>query len=227
MPVFQLPDELIFPPPELSEDDGLLAVGGDLSEQRLLLAYSMGIFPWYSEGYPILWWSPDPRLVLMPEELKVSRSLRQVIKRGVYSVTMDTAFEEVIRNCAVVRRNGDDGTWLTEEMIEAYIRLHKAGYAHSIESWHEGELAGGLYGIALGGAFFGESMFAKKSDASKVAFATLVQQLISWGFRIIDCQVTTPHLLSLGAKEISRSKFMEILREALKQPARTGKWDFE
>lgn len=224
MPVFQLSDKLIFPPPELSEDDGLLAVGGDLSEQRLLLAYSMGIFPWYSEGYPILWWSPDPRLVLRPDELKVSRSLRQVIKKGIYTVKMDTAFEEVIRNCAGLRRNGDDGTWLTVEMIEAYIRLHKAGYAHSIESWHEGELAGGLYGIALGGAFFGESMFTKKSNASKVAFVILVQQLTGWGFRIIDCQVTTPHLLSLGAREIPRAEFMTILKQALEMPTKTIKW---
>jgi len=224
MPVFQLSDKLIFPPPELSEEDGLLAVGGDLSEKRLLLAYSMGIFPWYSDGYPILWWSPDPRLVLMPDELQISRSLRQVIKKGIYKVTIDTAFEAVIRNCAGLRRNGDDGTWLTEEMIEAYIRLHNAGYAHSIESWHEGELAGGLYGIALGGAFFGESMFAKKSNASKVAFVRLVQQLTEWGFQVIDCQVTTPHLMSLGGREIPRAEFMTILKQALRIPMNNSKW---
>lgn len=225
MPVFQLSDELIFPPPELSEEDGLLAVGGDLSEKRLLLAYSMGIFPWYSEGYPILWWSPDPRLVLMPDELKVSRSLRQAIKKGIYTVTMDTAFDAVIRNCADARRDDNDGTWITEEMIEAYIRLHNAGYAHSIESWHEGGLAGGLYGIAIGGAFFGESMFAKKSNASKVAFVRLVQQLTAWGFAIIDCQVTTPHLISLGAREIPRAEFMKILKQALRMPLKNNNWE--
>ncbi len=217
MPVFTLSEELIFPRPELAEDDGLLAAGGDLSKERLLLAYSLGIFPWYSDGSPILWWSPEPRLVLIPEELKVSRSLRQIIKKAIFTVTMDTAFDEVIRNCAEINRPGQQGTWITEEMIEAYIRLHSAGYAHSVESWQDGELVGGLYGIALGKAFFGESMFAKKSNASKVAFVILVERLSKSGFSFIDCQVTTEHLKNLGAKEISRKNFLQMLRKALKR----------
>lgn len=223
MPVFQLSEKLVFPPPELAEEDGLLAAGGDLSERRILLAYSMGIFPWYSGSSPILWWSPDPRLVLIPEELRISRSLRQAIKKSSYTITMDTAFSEVIRNCA----DRDEGTWLTDEMLDAYIRLHASGYAHSIESWHEGKLAGGLYGIALGRVFFGESMFAKKTDASKVAFVALVQHLIKWGFKIIDCQVATQHLKSLGAREIARSEFIAILKQTVRIPATQGSWKQE
>src|SRR5208282_1320964 len=168
MPVFKLTDDLIFPPPELAERDGLLCVGGDLSEERLLLAYSMGIFPWYSDGDPILWWSPNPRLVLFPGELKVSRSLRHVLKNNIYETTMDAAFPEVIRNCAEASRKEDKGTWITAEMTDAYIQLHHSGVAHSVESWQNGELTGGLYGVALGGIFFGESMFSKKDNASKV-----------------------------------------------------------
>ncbi len=225
MPVFRLPDEVIFPPPELAEDNGLLAVGGDLSEPRLLLAYSEGIFPWYSAGDPVLWWSPDPRLVLFPDELKVSRSLRQTMKKGVFRVTMDTAFESVIRNCAEIHRKNDGGTWITGEMIDAYIRLHHSGYAHSVESWFEGELAGGLYGVSLGSAFFGESMFTKKSNASKAAFVRLVEQLTEWNFSLIDCQITTPHLLGLGAREIPRTEFLKMLKTALKAPVKRGKWE--
>ena len=202
----------------------MLAVGGDLSVERLLLAYSMGIFPWYSDDSPILWWSPDPRLVLIPEELRISRSLKQTIKKGTYEVTFDNAFERVIRACAEAPRKEDAGTWITDEMVEAYCRLHEAGFAHSIESWSEGELAGGLYGVALGGVFFGESMFSLMSDASKVAFATLVGKLSEWGYRIVDCQVTTGHLLSLGAKEISRAEFLDILRNAQKIRTPQGKW---
>ena len=216
MPVFRLTKDLLFPPPALADEDGLLALGGDLSRDRILLAYSMGIFPWYSDGSPVLWWSPDPRLVLIPEELKVSRSLSQVIKKGVFTVTMDTAFDRVIRNCAEVNRKGEQGTWITEEMISAYIDLHFAGYAHSVESWQSGELVGGLYGIALGKAFFGESMFAIKSNASKVAFVTLVEYLNKLNFSFIDCQVTTEHLKSLGAREMSRKKFLQMLKQALK-----------
>ena len=216
MPVFRLAEDLLFPPPALAEEDGLLAVGGDLSNDRILLAYSMGIFPWYSDGSPILWWSPDPRLVLIPEDLKVSRSLSQVIKKGVFSVTIDTAFDRVIRNCAEVNRKRQQGTWITEEMIRAYISLHCAGYAHSVESWDSGELVGGLYGIALGKAFFGESMLAIKSNASKVAFVTLVEYLNKLNFSFVDCQVTTEHLKSLGAREISRKKFLQMLKKALK-----------
>jgi len=225
MPVFRLPDEIVFPSPELAEEDGLLAVGGDLSVERLLLAYSMGIFPWYSDESPILWWSPDPRLVLVPGDLRVSRSLRQTINKGTYRTTFDKVFERVIRNCAESPRKDEPGTWITDEMIEAYCRLHEKGFAHSVESWAGGELAGGLYGVALGGVFYGESMFARKSDASKVAFVKLVQQLAEWKFRVIDCQVTTGHLMSLGAKEVPRSEFLKIMKKALKVRTPRGKWD--
>lgn len=215
MPIFRLSSEIFFPSPELAEKDGLLAVGGDLSEERLIAAYSMGIFPWYSEGYPILWWSPDPRLILLPEELKVSRSLRKITKKGTFNVTMNTAFEEVIRGCSEIDRKGQEGTWITEDMMEAYIRLHESGYAHSVESWHDGELVGGLYGVILGRAFFGESMFSRMSNASKVAFVTLVERLKELHFRLIDCQVTTEHLISLGARAVPRKIFLEMLRKAL------------
>ncbi len=224
MPIFQLSEEIIFPPPEYAEKDGLLAVGGDLSDSRLLMAYSMGIFPWYSEHSPILWWSPDPRLILKPEELRVSRSLKQVIRKGFYKVTMDMAFDKVIRSCAEIRRRKDGGTWITNEMMEAYTRLHRSGLAHSVESWHEDELAGGLYGVVLGGVFFGESMFSRKSNASKVAFVKLVEQLIQWNFQLIDCQVTTKHLMNFGAREIPRNEFMDILRHATKIPTPQGNW---
>jgi len=224
MPVFRLQKEIVFPSPELAEDDGLLAVGGDLSEQRLLLAYSMGIFPWYSGDSPLLWWSPDPRLVLFPEDLKVSRSLKQTINKGVFAITMDTAFDKVISSCAHVKRKNEKGTWITDDMIEAYTRLHHSGYAHSVEAWFDGKLAGGLYGIALGSVFFGESMFSKKSNASKVAFVSLVQHLIRRKFTLIDCQITTGHLMGFGAREIPRSEFMKLLKAALKRPAGKGNW---
>jgi len=216
MPVFRLTKELIFPSPELADENGLLAVGGDLSLKRLLLAYSMGIFPWYSDGYPILWWSPDPRPVLLPEELKVSRSLRQTIKKGIYSITMNRAFEEVIRSCSSMRRRQDEGTWITRDMIDAYIRLYKAGYALSVEAWEGDELAGGLYGVFLGKAFFGESMFAKKNDASKVAFVKLTERLKQLDFELIDCQVATTHLARFGAREIPRPEFIDRLKRALR-----------
>lgn len=215
MAVYRLTKELVFPPPELADDDGLLAIGGDLSVNRLILAYSMGIFPWYSDNDPILWWSPDPRLVLIPVELKVSRSLRQTINIGIYRVTTNTAFEDVIRNCATIRRKGQGGTWITDDMIKAYVRLHKAGYAHSVESWADDELAGGFYGVMMGKAFFGESMFAKKTDASKVAFATYAAMLAEKGFKLIDCQVTTDHMKRFGAKEIPRTEFMKLLQKVL------------
>jgi leucyl/phenylalanyl-tRNA---protein transferase len=215
MPVFRLTEDLVFPRPELARADGLLAVGGDLSSERILLAYSLGIFPWYAECSPILWWSPDPRLVLFPDELKVSRSLRQTIKKKTFEITIDSAFEEVIRNCSGICRDGQQGTWITEEMIEAYIRLYNAGYAHSVETRHNGELVGGLYGIAMGRAFFGESMFAKMSNASKIALVELIEHLNPLGFEFIDCQVTTEHLKSLGARELPRSEFLRILKKAL------------
>ena len=204
-----------FPPVEhaLREPDGLLAVGGNLAPERILNAYRHGIFPWFSPGQPFLWWSPDPRAVLLPEKLKVSRSLRKTISKGSFQIRFDTAFEQVIRACAATPRRGQPGTWITEEMQQAYIRLHEMGYAHSAESWSGNELVGGLYGIRLGRVFFGESMFSRRTDASKVAFVHLVRKLQEEGVVLIDCQVTTDHLLSLGAEEIPRRRFVELLRE--------------
>jgi leucyl/phenylalanyl-tRNA--protein transferase len=225
MPVFMLTEELAFPSPAYAESSGLLAVGGDLSTGRLLLAYSMGIFPWYSEGQPILWWSPDPRLVLFPDELSVSRSLRQTINKNVYSITFDRAFGRVMGLCADVHGDKDGGTWITEEMLEAYLRLHEMGYAHSVESWRGGELAGGLYGVAMGAAFFGESMFSLSPDASKVALVALVRRLGAKGYGLIDCQVSTGHLKGFGAREIPRLEFLSRLEAAAKkQIEEVGKW---
>ncbi|SPF33228.1 leucyl/phenylalanyl-tRNA-protein transferase [Syntrophobacter sp. SbD1] len=211
MPVYQLTDELSFPHPSLADPIGLLAIGGDLSPQRLLLAYTHGIFPWYSDPAPMLWWSPDPRLVLFPGELKISRSLKRVIKKQVFTVTMDRAFGEVIVACATTRKE----TWITGEMIEAYVALHKLGYAHSFETMHEGRLVGGLYGVAMGRAFFGESMFSIMSDASKVALVYLVHYLEGLGFEFIDCQTTTEHLKRFGARQIPRKEFLQRLARAL------------
>lgn len=227
MPVYQLIDNVIFPPPDHAEPTGLLAVGGDLSTERLLLAYRMGIFPWYSEGQPILWWSTDPRLILEPEEFHVSRSLRRTLNRKIFQVTFDRAFEEVIRACATVPRPGQNGTWIMEEMIAAYVRLHRVGLAHSAESWFEGKLVGGIYGVSLGGCFFGESMFFHKTDASKVALAGLVERLKVWRFDMIDAQMTTSHMISLGAKEIPRKVFLKRLQAALRHPTRQGSWSSE
>lgn len=211
MPVYQLIDQPVFPPPELAEPGGLLAVGGDLSPQRLLLAYSMGIFPWFNEQDPILWWSPDPRCIFEPAELKVSRSLAKVLRQGGFTVTFDRAFAEVIDACAELRRHGE-GTWITAEMRQAYCRLHQMGYAHSVEAWRAGELAGGLYGVCLGRCFFGESMFHRVADASKVALVTLARHLQAQDFELIDCQLPSPHLASLGAREIPREEFLRRLR---------------
>lgn len=227
MPVYRLIQEIVFPSPEDAEPDGLLAIGGDLSSERLLLAYQCGIFPWYSEGQPILWWSPDPRLILEPEEFHISHRLRQILKQGVFKVTFDKAFESVIQACAVAPRKGQDSTWITPEMREAYVRLHQQGFAHSVESWLDAKLVGGIYGVSLGKCFFGESMFSYRSNASKVALATLVQSLKAWGFHMLDAQVTTRHLLSLGAKEIPRSLFLKRLKEALSFPTQKGKWELE
>lgn len=210
----------------MAEEDGLLAVGGDLSVERLILAYSMGIFPWFSDDTPILWWSPDPRLVLLPEDLKVSRSLRKTLKKNVFAVTFDKAFREVITACAGIPRQDGRGTWITKDMISAYCHLHEAGHAHSVESWHEGRLAGGLYGVALGGVFFGESMFSRVTDASKIALACLVRRLVLWNFSIIDCQVSSTHLMRMGAHEIPRPDFLRIIRDALSHTASPrGKWE--
>jgi len=225
MPVYLLTDAIVFPPPDHAEPDGLLAVGGDLSAERLLLAYRLGIFPWYSDGQPILWWSPDPRVILEPGEFHISRRLRQTLKQGGFKVTFDRAFAEVIRACAATPRKGQHGTWITTEMMEAYIRLHQMGFAHSAESWLDGEVVGGIYGISLGRCFFGESMFFTQTNASKVALATLIQQLITWDFHMIDAQVTTEHLIRLGAKEIPRHIFLKRLQAALRHPTQKGSWD--
>ena len=227
MPVFRLTDDLVFPPPQLATRRGLLAVGGDLRVERLLLAYSMGIFPWYSEGEPILWWSPDPRLILLPGEFHVSTRLARVIRQGIFTVTMDEAFDRIIEGCAAAPRPGQHGTWIVPEMIAAYCRLHQAGYAHSVECWQDGALAGGLYGVSLGECFFGESMFHRVPNASKVALAALAARLKSWGFSMIDCQLTTGHLVRLGAREISRRRFLRMLEAGLKGETRIGKWALE
>ena len=224
MPIFRLVEEPIFPPPDYADPSGLLAVGGDLSNERLLEAYRLGIFPWYSDDQPILWWSPDPRLVLDLNDFKISRSLRKTLKRKVFQVTLDHAFEEVIRACAVVPRVAQNGTWITNEMLKAYVNLHGLGYAHSVESWFGGKLAGGLYGVSLGKCFFGESMFHLKTDASKVALATLVEKLRSWDFHFIDSQMTTEHMLRLGAKELPRRIFLKRLQSALRYPTKRGRW---
>ncbi len=224
MPVYRLNRELGFPSPHEAEPDGLLAVGGDLGGARLLLAYSMGIFPWYSAGQPILWWSPDPRCVLDLGDFHVSRRLRRVLNQGRYRVTFDEDFRGVIRACASVERLGQAGTWITPEMEQAYVRLHEAGVAHSVESWLGEELAGGIYGIALGRGFFGESMFHRETDASKVALARLVDRLAGWDFHFIDAQVTTSHMLSLGAREVPRAVFLDSLEGALGHATRRGSW---
>lgn len=211
------PLRIDFPPVNeaLEDPNGLLAAGGDLSAERILAAYRQGIFPWYNPDEPILWWSPDPRCVLFPDELHVSRSLRKAARRGDYRLTLDTAFERVIQSCAAPR-GGQPGTWISVDMQHAYCRLHLLGHAHSVELWREGALVGGLYGIALGGVFFGESMFSTQSNASKIAFVHLVEQLKEWGYAMIDCQVYSDHLASLGAREIPRRQFIDKLRTALR-----------
>jgi len=211
MSVFLLNHQLIFPPVKLADPDGLLAYGGDLSSERLLLAYREGIFPWYSEP-PILWWSPDPRFVLFPEKIKISASMKQVFKKNLFTITFDKDFAGVIAGCKETFRPGQPGTWITPQVEAAYIKLHKEGYAHSVECWYNGELAGGFYGLQLGKCFFGESMFARVSNASKAAFITYVQRAQKEGIEIIDCQVYTEHLASLGAEYISRKEFITIIK---------------
>jgi leucyl/phenylalanyl-tRNA--protein transferase len=223
-PVYRLGAALAFPDPRDSDPSGLLAVGGDLSRERLLLAYAHGIFPWYSEGQPILWHSPDPRTVLLPGALHVPRSLSKEIKRAHFEVRFDTAFDAVVERCAEALRPGQDGTWITDPMRSAYAALHRDGFAHSAEAWEEGELVGGLYGVSLGGAFFGESMFALRSDASKVAFVTLVRQLARWEFDLVDCQVHTQHLERFGASAWPRERFLARLERSLCRETRRGAW---
>jgi leucyl/phenylalanyl-tRNA---protein transferase len=214
-----------FPPVDraLRDPNGLLAAGADLSPQRLLDAYVRGIFPWFGEDDPLLWWSPDPRMVLMLDELHVSRSLRRVIRSGRYEMRFDTAFPEVMRACGEPRQ-GQDGTWITPAMLDAYTALWQLGYAHSIESWVDGELAGGLYGVAIGRMFYGESMFTRRTDASKVAFVAVVRQLRRWGFPLIDCQMPTEHLASLGAREIPRREFLAHVQRLVREPEVPAPW---
>lgn len=207
----------------LGEPNGLIAVGGCLSPQRIINAYRHGIFPWYNPGEPILWWSPDPRLVLFPDKLQVSRSLNKTLRKQPFEIRYDRAFEQVMTACAAPRRR-DGGTWITEEMLHAYQNLHALGMAHCFEAWQDGELVGGLYGIAIGQVFFGESMFHTKTDASKVVFVHLVRQLTAWGYRLIDCQVSSEHLLSLGAEEISREDFQALLAQLCGQPPLPRAW---
>ncbi len=224
MPVFLLDKSLNFPHPRYAEPNGLLAVGGDLRVERLLSAYQGGIFPWYSEESPILWFSPDPRLVLIPDQFKVSTSLRKVMKSNTFVVKFDTCFAQVIVQCAMAERKGQDGTWITNDMVEAYIKLHREGYAHSVETFHEDQLVGGLYGVSLGGAFFGESMFHTRNNASKAALYHLVERLKSKDFDFIDSQVPTEHLKSFGAKEVGRDSFLKMLGQTLRRETIRGKW---
>jgi len=226
MPVYVLGPEIVFPPVAEAED-GLLAVGGDLSRDRLLHAYASGIFPWFSEGGPILWHSPDPRFVLTPEHFRVPRSLAREMQKGRFRLTIDESFTDVMAACGSARRPGQEGTWITEDMKAAYRDLHDAGYAHSVEAWLDDELVGGLYGVSLGSVYFGESMFARVSDASKVAFAAFVPQLTRWGMTLIDCQVETEHLARFGARSWPRRRYLEALEDGLKRPTKRGPWAFD
>ena len=225
MPVFKLSEELVFPSPELARDDGILAIEGDLSPDRILLAYSNGIFPWYSKGQPIIWWCPDPRFVLFPKKITISHSLKKGIKRNKFKITYDKDFRSVITGCQQSPRRNQSGTWITDEMLEAYCKLHTVGYAHSVEAWYDGNLAGGFYGVSLGRCFMGESMFTKVPNASKVAFATLTGDLIKNQFIVVDSQVYTDHMSNFGAENISRSEYLKILYEALEYETIVGNWN--
>lgn len=227
MPIFRLSSRLEFPPAWLARSDGLLCIGGDLSCERILLAYQNGIFPWFSDNEPILWWSPDPRLVLYPSEIRISRSLKKTLKKNRFRITVDQAFAQTISACARPRKDPDEGTWLVDEMKEAYIELHRRGHAHSVETWHQDRLVGGLYGVELGCVFFGESMFSLEPDASKAALVALARHLHDHGFDFIDCQVTTDHLCRMGAVEIPRYRFLDLLgRSIIRQPD-PGVWKNE
>ena len=226
MPVYWLSeDKLYFPPAYLTNEEGILAIGGDLSPERLLLAYKHGIFPWFNPNDPIIWWSPDPRFVLFPNELKVSKSMRPYFNQQKFQVTVDQQFEEVMRACQTQRRDRQSGgTWITEGMVEGYVQLHQKGYAHSIEVWDQDKLVGGLYGIGLGKVFYGESMFAKSSNASKFGFISLVKKLQELDFVVIDCQQETKHLTSLGGRSIPRMEFLKILQQNQKEITEVGDW---
>ncbi|MDR0672474.1 MAG: leucyl/phenylalanyl-tRNA--protein transferase [Zoogloeaceae bacterium] len=228
MPLPWLEARTPFPPPDAAQPDGLLAASRELTPSRLLDAYHKGIFPWFSAGDPVLWWSPDPRAVLFPAEFRLSRSLGKTLRRGGFRVRLDTAFSRVMNACATIPRPGQDGTWITAEIQSAYIALHRMGWAHSVETWRvdaEGEvLIGGLYGVAIGRAFYGESMFARCPDASKIAFAHLIRYLCQHEFELLDCQVRTRHLFSLGAREIPRAQFIERLSRLTAQAAPPGRW---
>ncbi len=225
MPLFRLSEKLDFPSARFAEPDGLLCVGGDLTPQRLVLAYEKGIFPWFSANEPLLWWSPDPRLVLFPEKIHISKSLKKKIKKIPFDIKIDNAFEETIQSCALMRKNQGEGTWIIPEMVAAYTKLHRMGYAHSIEAWQDNKLVGGLYGVSIGGSFFGESMFAFESDASKIALVALADFLKKNKFDLIDCQVTTQHLLDMGAVEISRSVFLNIIKKSVKRKMDKSLWN--
>ncbi len=214
-----------FPDPEnaLKDPDGLLAIAGCLSPQRIINAYRHGIFPWYNPGEPILWWSPDPRLVLFPDRIKISRSLRKTLRKHIFQITFDQAFCKVVEGCAAPRKQ-EHGTWISSEMKKAYMQLHQQGVAHSVEAWHDGQLVGGLYGLAIGRIFFGESMFHVQTNASKAAFITLTQQLVQWNYQLIDCQVHSEHLVSLGAELIKRSTFTRLLRQHCPHPPSDPAW---
>jgi len=224
MPVYQLPEEPLFPPADLADKDGLLAVGGDLSLQRLLNAYASGIFPWYSSDQPILWWSPNPRMILFPDKFRRHRNLRRIIDKKIFTFSFDQKFEQVITHCSSVKRVKQKGTWITEEMKDAYINLHKAGYAHSVETYADGILVGGLYGVSIGRMFFGESMFHLKTDASKVALWQLVDFCLKNRIHVIDVQQNTSHLKSMGAELISRKNFLTLLEQNLATTSLTANW---
>jgi len=224
VPVYLLTDELIFPPPEHAEPGGLLAVGGDLRTDRLRLAYRNGIFPWYSEGEPITWYSPDPRMILEPESFRATKSLRRALRAADVRITFDRAFDDVIRRCAEIPRNHEDGTWITPDMMQAYTTLHDEGDAHSVEVWVGDALVGGLYGLAVGAAFTGESMFSLRSGASKFALAFLAHHLAGWRFGLVDCQLPVAHLERLGAVAWTRTRYLRALRELASRAGRDGSW---
>ncbi len=228
VPVYLLTEELLFPPPSGATSEGLVAVGGDASPARLELAYREGIFPWPMRGMPLLWFSPDPRFLLLPGDVHLSRSLKRTIRRGRFEIRMDTRFEDVVAACAAQPRPGQSGTWITDELADGFVGLHRRGLAHSVEAYGDGELVGGLYGVSLGRAFFGESMFARESDASKVAFVTLLGHVFGpWGFHFVDCQVYTDHLATFGAADVRRREFLGALDRAAQFPTRRGPWTIE